>query len=244
MGRAKRHVVGIHRRGRDDGGKGVHGSQKGATMSTQRRPFADNRFLQIVAGCYIVLWIALAIRPLDRSDWLLENLLVFATAIVLGLTYHRFQFSNLSYALLALFLALHTVGAHYTYAKVPVGFWLQHFYHLNRNHYDRVIHFSFGLLIVYPVRELLARSAGAREAWAMWLALGGTIALSSFFEIIEAVVAQVVRPDLGAAYLGTQGDIWDAQKDMTAAVLGAALTMILLLSSGRHRRARDPIRTA
>lgn len=194
----------------------------------------DNRPLFVALGGYVLFWIALAIHPVDRGDWFLENLLVFVTAIVLGLTYRRFRFSNTSYVLLLIFLAIHTVGAHYTYAKVPAGFWFQDWFHLKRNHYDRVIHFSFGLLLVYPVRELLLRSARAHPLWATWLSVVALAALSSFFEIVEAVVAQVVRPDLGAAYLGTQGDMWDAQKDMAAALIGAILTA-LALSLGQRR---------
>jgi putative membrane protein len=197
-------------------------------MNQHRARFTKNRFLQIALACYAIFWIALAIHPLDRSDWLLENLLVFATAIVLIATYRKFQLSNLSYALIFLFLALHAIGAHYTYAKVPIGFWLRDFLHLHRNHFDRVIHFAFGLLLLYPMRELLERSAGAHKTWALWLAVALLAALSSFFEILEGVIAQIVRPDLGTAYLGTQGDIWDEQKDMTAAFLGAILTALLL----------------
>jgi putative membrane protein len=184
----------------------------------------ENRFLPIAVGVYVVFWIGLAIKPLDRSDWLLENLLIFLTAAVLGGTYRWFRLSNISYALILIFLAFHTIGAHYTYAKVPAGFWLKDWLHLSRNHYDRVIHFAFGLLLLYPVGELLLRRAGARSTWAPWLAATALWALSSFFEIIEAIIAQIVAPELGIAYLGTQGDIWDAQKDMACAFIGAVIT--------------------
>src|SRR5207248_1645550 len=83
------------------------------------------------------------------SPLLLENLLIFISVAVLGFTYRKFQFSHISYVLILIFLSFHTIGAHYTYAKVPAGFWLQHWLHLSRNHYDRVIHFSFGLLLLY-----------------------------------------------------------------------------------------------
>ena len=195
-------------------------------MSSVRK--IHDYFLPIAVGCYGVFWIALAIQPLDRGDWLLENLLIFISVAVLGFTYRKFQFSHISYVLILIFLAFHTIGAHYTYAKVPAGFWLQHWLHLSRNHYDRVIHFSFGLLLLYPMRELLRRTACARPLWDICLALAALSGLSSFFEVIEAVIVQLVRPDLGAAYLGTQGDIWDAQKDMGAAFAGAVLTAVLL----------------
>ena len=197
-------------------------------MNQPHARFINNSCLQTALACYALLWVVLAIGPVDRSDWFLENLLVFATAIVLIATYRKFQFSNLSYGLLLTFLALHAVGAHYTYAKVPIGFWLRDVLHLQRNHFDRVIHFAFGFLLLYPMRELLERSAGARETWAIWLAAAALAALSSFFEILEAIIAQIVRPDLGTAYLGTQGDIWDAQKDMAAAISGAVIVAIWL----------------
>jgi putative membrane protein len=203
-------------------------------MKQSHPRFIDNRFLQIALGGYVLFWIALAIHPVDRSDWFLENLLVFATASVLIPIYRRFQLSNFSYALILVFLAFHAVGAHYTYAKVPAGFWLMDWLHLKRNHYDRIIHFAFGLLLLYPVRELLIRSAGAKPSWAPWLAVAALWALSSFFEILEGIIAQIVRPDLGTAYLGTQGDIWDAQKDMTAAFIGAILVALWL--TFRQRR--------
>jgi putative membrane protein len=204
-------------------------------MNIARSKFADNRFLQILAGCYTILWILLAIHPVDRGDWFLENLLVFVGIAVLVSTYHKFQFSNLAYGLIGLFLALHAVGAHYTYAKVPAGFWIEHLLHLHRNHYDRVIHFGFGLLLVYPVQELLERAAGVHVTWLPWLALAAIVALSSFFEILEAIIAQIVHPDLGAAYLGTQGDIWDAQKDMTAAIVGGILATMAISAVWRRR---------
>ena len=197
-------------------------------MKTARSKLAGNRFLQILAGCYAILWILLAIHPVDRGDWFLENLLVLATMVVLVSTYSGFQFSNLTYALIGVFLALHAVGAHYTYAKVPAGFWMENLFQLNRNHFDRVIHFGFGLLLVYPVQELLKRAAGVRAPWLPWLALATIVALSSFFEILEAIIVMIVHPELGQAYLGTQGDMWDAQKDMACAFAGALFAALLL----------------
>jgi putative membrane protein len=134
-----------------------------------------------------------------------------------------------------LFLALHAVGAHYTYAKVPAGFWMQDWLHLDLNHFDRVIHFGFGILLVFPFQELVRRAAEVRASWVPWLALAIIIALSSFFEILEAIIAQIVHPELGAAYLGTQGDIWDAQKDIVAAAFGGILVTIVTLLSQRDR---------
>jgi putative membrane protein len=204
-------------------------------MNPARAGFAQNRFLQILLGSYFLFWILLALHPLNRGDWFLENLLVFTTALVLVPTYRKFQLCNLSYALIVLFLTLHAVGAHYTYAKVPAGFWMADWFHLSRNHYDRVIHFGFGFLLLFPMRELMQRSAGARGQWAAWLALAALAALSGFFEILEAIIAQVLHSDLGTAYLGTQGDMWDAQKDMASAFLGAFIVALWLTFA--HKRA-------
>ena len=209
-------------------------------MSTSPTKLANNRFLLILAGCYALLWTLLAIHPVDRGDWLLENLLVFAAMAVVVLTYHKFQFSNVTYALIAVFLALHAIGAHYTYAKVPAGFWMENWLHLSRNHFDRVIHFGFGILFVYPLQELVRRAASVRATWVPWLALATVTASSSFFEILEAIIAQIVHPDLGAAYLGTQGDIWDAQKDMLAAILGGILATIAISVVRKTARLKAP----
>ena len=208
-------------------------------MSKKQPLVAQNHFLQMLTGAYAALWLILALRPVDRADWFLENLLVFATVALLGFSYRRFQLSNRSYALLAVFLALHAIGAHYTYAEVPLGFWVRDWFHLGRNHFDRAIHFGFGLLLVDPLREFLWRLVTTRGAWSLWLAAVSIIGMSSFFEIVEAVIAQLVHPELGAAYLGTQGDIWDAQKDMAAVFLGAALAAALM-ARGRSGADRQP----
>jgi putative membrane protein len=176
---------------------------------------------------YGLLWAVLAIAPRDRQDWLLENLLALAAVATLLFTHRRFQLSTLSYLLITVFLSLHVIGAHYTYAEVPFGFWLQQEFGLARNPFDRLVHFAYGLLLAYPLRELLIRLAGVKGFWSYYLPVSGMLAQSGFFEIVEAVVAQIVSPELGAAYLGTQGDEWDAQKDMIAAFSGALLSMIM-----------------
>ncbi|MDH4186619.1 MAG: DUF2238 domain-containing protein [Nitrospira sp.] len=186
------------------------------------------RLLLWLLLCYGLFWTWLAIAPVDRRDWLLENLLSLTLVAVLVLTYRRFQFSAASYYLIAVFLTLHAIGAHYTYAEVPFGFWLKDFFALSRNPFDRLVHFAYGVLLVYPLRELLVRLAGVGGYWASFLAVSGILAQSGFFEIVEAVVATIVSPELGSTYLGTQGDEWDAQKDMAAAFAGAGLTMFVL----------------
>lgn len=207
---------------------------RASTASEPVKPdFKRNRLLQFLLVSYLALWVALAISPLDRSDWLLENLLVFVFVGGLAATYRRFPLSDLSYVLIALFLTLHAVGAHYTYAKVPLGFWLEDAFDLSRNHFDRIVHFSFGLLLGYPIRETLLRVIKTSQEWIYFLAFQVVLAWSGMFELLESWVAQIVSPELGAAYLGTQGDSWDAQNDMTAALIGAGLCFAVVVAARR-----------
>ncbi len=201
-----------------------------ATVLAQRQiKWRENGFVIGLAGWLVIWSTILAINPLDRSDWLLENLLVFALIGVLVVTHRRFRLSNFSLLLITIFLSLHLVGAHYTYAKVPLGFTLQEAFGFSRNHFDRVIHFAFGLLMTYPLHEIFVRVVRAKNFWLWFITLNVSHSLSGFFELLESWVAQVVSPELGIAYLGTQGDVWDAQKDMTLALLGAVLAMILTM---------------
>jgi putative membrane protein len=198
--------------------------------------FQHNRLLQGLLAWLLLLWIITAIKPFNRHDWLLENLLVFFYGALLVLTYRRFTFSNTSYVLFSIFMSLHLVGAHYTYSEVPFGFWLQDTLDLSRNHYDRIVHFSFGLLIAYPFRELLTRATGIIQSWSYIMTVTVVLAFSAFYEIMEGVVAILVDPELGMAYLGTQGDEWDAQKDSFLAFSGSLVAMLVTWLSVRLPR--------
>ncbi|BCA52926.1 conserved membrane protein of unknown function [Nitrospira sp. KM1] len=194
--------------------------------------------LLALAVWYAVAWTALAIEPVDRRDWLLENILALTAIAALAVTYRWFQFSTPSYVLITVFLTLHAVGAHYTYAEVPFGFWLKDTFGLSRNPFDRLVHFSYGLFLVYPFREVLVRLAGIGGFWAFYLPVSGMLAQGGLFEVIEAIVAKIVSPELGTAYLGMQGDEWDAQMDMLSALLGAMVTMsVLSVAGGRSKTA-------
>lgn len=188
---------------------------------------------------YGLLWTWLAIAPVNRRDWLLENLLAVTFVSLLVLTHGRFRFSPLSYCLITLFMTLHAVGAHYTYAEVPFGFWLKDLFVLSRNPFDRLVHFAYGALLFYPVREWLVRLAGVGGLWAYCLPLSVILALSGLFEVIESIVAVIVSPELGSIYLGTQGDEWDAQKDMAAAFAGAFLTLACTLAMSMRKMGKS-----
>jgi putative membrane protein len=191
-------------------------------------------YVPILATLFLAEWIVLAIHPLHRKDWLLENILIVLLVPILALTYQRFPFSKISYTLLFLFGCLHVVGAHYTYAEVPYDSWFTSFtgHSLNeilgwtRNNFDRLVHFSYGLLLAYPIREVYLRIASVRGFWGYVFPLSFIMSTSMTFELAEWWAATVFGGDLGIAYLGTQGDVWDAHKDMALASVGALLAMI------------------
>ena len=169
----------------------------------------------------------MAVSPADWHNWILASVI---PAIVLGgLVAGRrvLPLSAISYLLIGAFITLHTIGAHYTYARVPLGDWLSPFFGDGRNDYDRVVHFAFGLLLASPIRDVFARVANARGFLLHYLPVMTVTGLSALWEILESWVAQSVSPELGAAYLGAQGDVWDAQKDMAAAFYGALLWLVL-----------------
>lgn len=191
--------------------------------------FGKNPLLKALLAVYAAVWIVTAIGPVYPADWLIENILVALFVPILFLTHKKFPLSDVSYILITLFMILHAIGAHYTYAEVPFGFWLRDALGFARNHFDRIVHFSFGLLIAYPVREIFLRLVSARGFWAYYFPLDVTLAFSGLYEIIEMVVARVVSPEAGNAYLGTQGDPFDAVMDMTCALAGALLCMLVTL---------------
>lgn len=189
--------------------------------------FTQNRFLQMVLVAYGLVWTGTAINPRDWLVWALENILVVIFAGILVATYRRLAFSNLSYLLIALFLSLHAIGTHTGYANSPVGDWLKELFDLRRNPYDRIIHFGFGLLLVYPFRELLVRTSNLRGWVANWSPVALILAASVGFEVMESLVAEIVSPGTGPAWLGAQGDEWDMQFDLATALLGSLAGMLL-----------------
>ena len=189
----------------------------------------------ILFGIYLVYWAALAIAPFDRFDWLLENLLVFATVPFLIRSYMRRPLADLSYVLIFAFYCLHTLGSHYTYSEVPLGFWVSDLLGLERNHYDRAVHFSFGLLLCYPLQEVFDRIMRPRGNWALAIAVMVVCTCSLAYETMEWIVAAIVSPEAGLAFLGTQGDVFDAQKDSALAAVGSIITALIALGVRKRR---------
>ena len=206
-----------------------------AGMAQRSPPAAPGpRIPLALLGAYAAIWIALGIEPSYRQEWLLENLLVFVAIPLLAWSYHRLRLSNAAYALLFAFFVLHAVGAHYTYSQVPCDRWVEALtghspdatLGLQRNHYDRLVHFAYGLLVTPAAIELLDARAPQRGAWRWLVPFAFMLSQSAAYELIEWIAAEVFGGDLGQAYLGTQGDGWDSQKDMALAAFGAAMSVI------------------
>ncbi|MGE3481977.1 MAG: DUF2238 domain-containing protein [Gammaproteobacteria bacterium] len=201
------------------------------------RAIPHRRYLLMLTLLFLAEWLLLAIDPNYRSDWLLENVLPLVFLGVLWLMVGRLPLSRISYTLIFLFLFIHEVGAHYTYAEVPYDAWFRAltgtgFNELvgwERNNFDRIVHFLYGLLLFYPIREVYFRVARADGFWGYFLPLDFAMSTSMVYELVEWAAAEVFGGELGMAYLGTQGDIWDAHKDMLLASAGAFIAMLVVL---------------
>jgi putative membrane protein len=197
-------------------------------ISPTRKTLANNRWLQVFVIIFFSVWISTLVGTSDLSNWILENTLVIFFLIFLTATYRLYKFSDLSYLLICVYLCLHVYGSKYTYAENPFGYWLRDAFNFERNHYDRIVHFSFGFLLAYPMREAFLNWLKF-PVWVSWaLPIEITLSISGMYELIEWAVADVFFQAQGDAYLGTQGDIWDAQKDMFLATLGAILATTIV----------------
>ena len=188
---------------------------------------SDNTFAWLLLALFVAVWVIVAFNVRYREGWELENYLTVPFVLILIGISKWFKFSKTSYVLLFTFMTMHAIGGHYTYAEVPFGDWMKEFFGFDRNMYDRMVHFSFGLLLAYPVREIFVRVGSSRGIWALWGPVELVFGLSAIYEVIEWGAAVVFGGDLGIAFLGAQGDIWDAQKDMALAGLGSIITMIV-----------------
>jgi putative membrane protein len=202
-------------------------------------------FPAVLLGLFAVWFAAWGVAPSFREDWLLENLLVFVAVPTLLWAYPRFRFSNRAYLALFVFFCLHEVGAHYTYSLVPYREWIPALAFTERNHYDRLVHLAYGLLITPAMWEVFQAYSPGRAAWRWLLPATTMFGHSVIYELVEWAAAEIFGGELGVAYLGTQGDPWDAQKDMVLAALGTTLSLCTIGLCGavtrcRERRAASP----
>lgn len=186
-----------------------------------------NKFLTVLLGIYVVLFTVLAFNPVDRRTWFAENLTVWIIVGVIMMLYWRgIRFSNLAYALMFVLIYLHTIGGHWTFAQVPFD-WVTNFFDFERNHYDRIAHFSVGFY-AFAIAELLYAKKLITNKFLLFTYPVFTIAtIAMSYELVEWIYAAKNAPEAAAAYLGSQGDIWDAQKDMLADSLGAIVATTL-----------------
>lgn len=201
----------------------------------------NNLFPKILFTGYLALFVICSINPYSRDVWVAENLPILIVALSLLIMYVRgLRFSNTSYALMFVLIYLHTIGGYYTFERVPFD-WFNNFFDFERNMYDRVAHFSVGFY-AYPLAEYLRARKLVNTKWLLYLTpLFFIISVAAAYEIIEWWYAATSGGEAGAAFLGSQGDIWDAQKDMLMDTLGAivSLGMFFIQSLGSNRPGLD-----
>ncbi|UUW73250.1 DUF2238 domain-containing protein [Pseudomonas oryzihabitans] len=181
-----------------------------------------------------VLTLALGWSPLDRFTWTIEQLLVIIAVLGVALVQRRLRLSASASLQLFGFLVLHQIGAHYTYSRVPyddawqalIGYRLTEVLDLQRNHYDRLVHLAYGLLLARPIREVVQGLTGLRGWRSAYVALEFILASSAGYELMEWLGADLLAGDAAEAFVGAQGDPWDAQKDMALAFVGALLSLV------------------
>ena len=187
-------------------------------------PRATHRFPLALLGGYLILFGILAVDPYDRAVWWAENLPIMAIVACLALTYRRYGFSNTAYLMMSVLVYLHTVGGHFTFERVPFDF-VTELFGFERNHYDRIAHFSVGVY-AYAIVEFLHVKRLSPSKWVISLfGIFAIFTVASVYEIVEWLYAATSDPEAGTAFLGSQGDIWDAQRDMLADGLGAILAV-------------------
>lgn len=194
----------------------------------------QQRVPHILAVMIVATMVWSSINPADMRVWWAEMTPIMLIFGVLLFTFRKFQFSNTSYVLMSVLLIMHTIGAHYTFANVPFD-WVTDTFGFERNHYDRVAHFAVGFY-AYAAAELLVRKNWARPITAMFFGLFFIMAVAAAYEIIEWQFAVIEGGNAGIEFLGSQGDEWDAQKDMLADTLGALAALVLFWFS-KYRRA-------
>ena len=190
---------------------------------------------------YLIEFAVLAIHPVSRATWISENITVLCIVVPLVCLFFKgIRFSDTAYLFMAVLIFLHTIGGHYTFAKVPFG-WVTDLIGAQRNHFDRLAHFSVGFY-AYAILEFVeSRRLSANRGFSLWFALALILAVAGLFEIVEWLYAASASPTAGAEFLGSQGDVWDAQKDMLADGLGA-IPAALVYHLAHRGRFPDPVK--
>ena len=189
----------------------------------------SKKYPTILLTIVLVFWVWSGIKPHDtRLTWVLETLPFMLALPVLLLTYRKFPLTNLAYTLIAIHAMILMLGGHYSYAKVPLGFWMEDWFGWSRNNYDKIGHFMQGFAPAIYVREIVARTSPLKHGkWLGFMSIAVPLAFSALYEIIEWLVS-LSDPTDTEAFLGTQGYIWDTQTDMFWCLIGSTVAIILL----------------
>jgi putative membrane protein len=172
---------------------------------------------------FVIIFLILGISPKYRGIWMIENVLTILLVLFLVLSFKKFRFSNFSYSLIFIFLVFHVIGSYYSYNETPLFDFIFYFFNVSRNNYDRVIHFLFGVLFFYPCYEFLFKKLKIRGVWCYLICFFVITAFKGFYEIFEWLWILITGRGniIETHFLGMQGDLWDAQKDMILGVLGS-----------------------
>lgn len=197
--------------------------------------FADNRFLPLLAAALACVFVWSGVSPYDRGVWYVEISSVLIVFFALVFTCRIFRFSNAAYLIVSMWLLMHAVGAHYSFERVPFDF-VTELFGFSRNHYDRVAHFVIGLNS-FGVAEFALRTGRVKGAGtAAFFGVAAIMAMANAWELIEWGYAELDGGEVGAAFLGSRGDVWDAQKDMLCDTLGALAAVPLFLRYAARKR--------
>jgi putative membrane protein len=215
--------------------KSFFSAQITTASSSERTNLRINKFFWILTGLFFIYWIYGFFYCLNLQDWIIENVLVVICLSIVVISQKWLRLSDLSYLCIFSFVMLHLYGALYAYTHNALGEWLRNTYHLWRNPYDRIVHFSFGFFLAYPFRELLINKfrVSSRASWLMPVEIA--FSLGTVFEMIEWGVAEFTTKETGETYVATQGDVWDAHKDIAMAAIGAAFSMLIVYFIKRRK---------
>lgn len=192
---------------------------------TKKQQNYDTYYKYGLLSLFLIVWVWSLWHPTNQGNWFMENkALFFSVPIIYFLFIWYIKFSKLSLTMVTIFVMLHAMGAHYNYGSVPFGVTIGTIFNSNSNMYDKLVHFSFGLLIVYPLREMFLRIASMKGFWGYLCPFMAVVTLGTFYEIYEWVTVLQYDPQTGYLFIGGS-DPFDATKDLLAAIVGAFITL-------------------
>ena len=187
-----------------------------------------SKYKKSLIQLFISYWAFTFFKTHDYANWVVENLLVFIFVVFFIFQLNTFkQLSHIAFTCIFLFVMLHISGSQYAYTHHPIGIWMKEVFHLQRNGFDRLVHCSFGLLITIPLQEYIGMKASLTPKLSGMIAFLWISTLAAMFELIEWIIGGVLFPETGTDYVGTQGDIWDPQKDIALAMFASLIVVIM-----------------